>query len=225
MRIVDSSRLSEIRITKFSLNYLHYLSLHRDVLCAIDLYAKGKVLDIGCGNKPSEYIGCDIVQSSQQKADIICDATSIPLPSNDFDTIFSTQTIEHVSEHQKVINEAYRLLKPNGYLILSGPLYWPLHEEPNDYFRFTKYGFEHILTKAGFKIEKIFENGGMWATSGQSIIHSLVNSNTKFLPVRIWRFLFFKLKILWLHNLIFSWLDKVDYNTSMTMNYVIVAKK
>jgi SAM-dependent methyltransferase len=234
MRSKDLPRLSDIHITKSNLNYLHYSYFHRDVINAIRQYAKGKVIDIGCGNKPyekifegkiAEYVGCDIVQSSLQKVDIICDAIKIPLTSCEFDTVFSTQTIEHIAEFQLVFDEAYRILKPGGYFILSGPMYWPLHEEPYDYFRFTKYGYEFTLKKSGFEIEKVYANGGMWATCGQSFIHSFMNSKTKFLPIRICRFLFFKLRLYWIHNLFFAWLDKVDFNPINTMNYVVVAKK
>ncbi|MEI9956305.1 MAG: class I SAM-dependent methyltransferase [Ferruginibacter sp.] len=102
--------------------------------------------------KITDYTGCDIIQSDLQKVDILCEANKIPLADNTFDTVFSTQTIEHVADHQGVINEAYRLLKPGGAIIVSAPLYWHLHEEPYDFFRFTKYGFEYIFNKAGFEI-------------------------------------------------------------------------
>jgi len=234
MHIKDLPRISNADVKKTNFNYLHYKSLNSDLKTFIKEYANGHLVDIGCGNKPFEkeilenctkYTGCDIVQSSLQKVDLICDATCIPLPSKEYDTVFCTQTIEHIADHQQVINEAFRLLKSEGILILSGPLYWPLHEEPNDYFRFTKYGYEHILKKTGFSIIIIKENGGMWATSGQSLIHSLINSKSQVIFLRIWRFLFFKCKLFRIHNSFFSWLDKIDYNPVNTMNYVVVAKK
>jgi hypothetical protein len=52
-------------------------------------------------------------------------------------------------------------------------MYWPLHEEPYDFYRFTKYGFTYILEKAGFKIIEINSNGGKWAVAGQALIHAL----------------------------------------------------
>ena len=234
MHVENLPRLNDTHLTKSNRNYLHYLSLHKDIKTAIANYASGKTLDIGCGNKPyekdfmektNEYIGCDIVQSSQQKVDVICDATNVPLPSAECDTVFSIQTIEHIAEHQKMLNEANRLLKNGGRLIISGPLYWPLHEEPYDYFRFTKYGFTYILNKAGFTIEMIIENGGSWATSGQSVIHSFMNSTSRHPFPRLLRFIYFRLGFLKIHNSIFAWLDKVDHNTAMPINYIVVAKK
>ena len=69
--------IEEINIT--NMDYLVYLPYHRELSGAIQKFAKGKLVDIGCGNKPyevwlkdkiSEYIGCDIVQSSSNKVDV-----------------------------------------------------------------------------------------------------------------------------------------------------------
>lgn len=202
--------------------YLVYQPLISDIIYAIDNYSKGRVLDIGCGNKPykklfsdkcDEYLGCDIVQSSEKCVNIICEATNIPQKDNSFDTIFCTQVIEHVDDHNKLINEMYRLLKPNGYVILSGPMYWHLHEEPHDFFRFTKYGFKYIFEKQGFEIVEILANGGKWATFGQMVIHTFPNFLIKRKLVRKFS------------NMFFSYLDTKYYYEYNTMNYVVIAKK
>jgi adenine/guanine phosphoribosyltransferase-like PRPP-binding protein len=104
---------------------------------------------------------------------VIAPANQIPLDANQFDTAFSTQTIEHVGDCQGLVNEAFRLLKPGGYFIVSGPMYWPLHEEPYDFYRFTKHGFKHLFDQAGFQTVEIIPNGGKWALLGQVIFHTL----------------------------------------------------
>ncbi len=211
---------SQIDITNHY--YLVYKPLIRDLEYAVRTYSKGKVLDIGCGNKPyeklfenkcDEYIGCDIVQSSENKVDVICEAINIPLEDNSLDIVFSTQVIEHVGDHNKLLNEMYRMLKPNGYVILSGPMYWHLHEEPYDFFRFTKHGFKYIFEKQGFQMVESLANGGKWATLGQMIIHTFPYFLTK-------RKFFRKL-----NNKLFSYLDSKYYDEYNTMNYVIIAKK
>lgn len=202
--------------------YLSYMPLFRDLSYAVSNYASGKLLDIGCGNKPykemfdditEEYIGCDVVQSNMNMVDILCEATNIPLENSSFNTIFSTQVIEHVADHQQMIREAHRLLKDEGVFIVSGPLYWHIHEEPFDFFRFTKYGFQHILENNGFEVIEILANGGKWATFGQMVIHTFPH----FLVKRKW---FRKL-----NNYIFHRLDNKHYNDFNTMNYVVVARK
>lgn len=234
MRTENSSRLSDSNISKSNVHYLHYRYYHAALFAAISKFAKGKLLDIGCGNKPYEkilankitgYVGCDIIQSSLNKVDVLCPADKIPLDSNTFDTVFSTQTIEHVENHQGLVNEAYRLIKPGGYFIVSAPMFWHLHEEPYDFFRFTKYGFMYIFKNAGFEIEEVNPNGGAWATSGQSFIHALLLSKSKNFFIHALRFLFLRLRLYWLINALFSWLDKVDYNPRNTMNYVVIGKK
>lgn len=234
MRTENLSRLSSTKVTKFSNYYLHYKSFHSALFYSFEKFATGKLLDIGCGNKPyekmlegklSEYTGCDIIQSDLNKVDILSVADDIPLDSETFDTVISTQTIEHVENHQGLVNEAYRLLKPGGYFIVSGPLYWHLHEEPYDFFRFTKYGFAYIFEKAGFEELEILPNGGAWAVAGQTLIHSFMLSKSKNIFIRGSRFLFQKLRIVWLINSFFSWLDKVDYNPVNTLNYVVIGKK
>lgn len=234
MRSENLSRLADTRLSKFSAYYLHYKTFHPALFTAISKFANGRLLDIGCGNKPyekkfegkiTEYIGCDIVQSDMQKVDVLCEANNIPLPDNSFDTAFSTQTIEHVEDHQGLVNEAYRLLKPGGVFIVSGPMYWHLHEEPYDFFRFTKYGFKYIFEKAGFQVIETNANGGTWATTGQSLIHSFSLSKSRNFFIRSSRFLFIRLRIYWLVNVFFGWLDKVDNNPANTLNYVVVGQK
>jgi SAM-dependent methyltransferase len=235
-REINLTRLENVEKIDIShKEYLIYVSFHKDLYNVIQKYASGKLVDIGCGNKPyeiwsegkvSEYIGCDIVQSSSNKVDVLCEANNIPLKSNSYDTILSTQVIEHVEDHQGLVNEAYRLLNQDGYFILSGPMYWNLHEEPYDFFRFTKHGFKYILEKAGFEICEIYSNGGAWATLGQVINQTFEFRNSKANRVsKGIKYLFNKLRLYILVNRIFSYLDKKDFNPINTMNYVVVARK
>jgi len=182
MRHTNLSRLSNIDITIDHSLYLHYKLYHEDLFRAFKQYCTGRLLDIGCGNKPYNqmlkdniitYTGVDIIQSSNNCVDLICPANNITANDNAFDTVISTQTIEHIEDPQGMMNEAYRLLSKNGYFILSGPMYWPLHEEPYDFYRFTKHGLRYMLEKSGFKIVSISSNGGKWSVAGQALIHAL----------------------------------------------------
>lgn len=219
MREENLKRLNNIQTSHRSSEFLVYQPLFKNLKNAIDKNAYGKMLDIGCGNKPyspwfegkiTEYTGCDIIQSDQNKVDIICPAQDIPCAENYFDTVFTTQVIEHVGDHEGMLSEAERVLKPGGKLILSGPFYWPLHEEPHDYFRYTKHGFKLILEKAGFKILDIQPCGGKWAVTGIMII-SAIPYKPKFIS--------------WFLNKIFAWMDQKFFDPVITFNYVIVAEK
>ncbi|MEN2400338.1 class I SAM-dependent methyltransferase [Flavobacterium sp. MC2016-06] len=235
IRTENVGRLSSVNIDRNNIYYLHYKSYHDELFKAIKKYAKGDVLDIGCGNKPYEdffsssctsYIGCDIIQSNLNKVDILSPADNIPLEDNSFDTVFSTQTIEHVENYQGLVDEAYRLLKKGGFLILSGPFNWQLHEEPYDFFRFSKHGFTHVVNKSGFELVELNENGGMWSVVGQYLLKSIYNDHRG--RSKKLRFLFkivTRLKGVNVLNRIFEYLDKKDYNSVNTINYVVIARK
>ncbi len=223
MRTENEIRLADYnKIDKADLYYLVYKPLIRDLENSVKKYAGTRVLDLGCGNKPyeamfsgiaKEYVGCDVVQSNMNKVDVICEATKIPLPDASFDTVFSTQVIEHVEDHQAMVKEAFRLLKPGGHFIVSGPMYWHLHEEPHDFFRFTKHGFKYLLEKYGFTVIEILPNGGKWALMGQVILHTV---SARLVRIKLYRRFV---------NTVFSYLDKRFYNDFNTMNYVVVGKK
>jgi SAM-dependent methyltransferase len=188
---------------------------------AVAEYATGRLLDIGCGNKPYEhffpgvstYTGTDIIQSSLNRVDILCEATSIPVARDQYDTVLSTQTLEHVADHEGLCKEAFRILKPGGHFIFSCPMYWPLHEEPYDFFRFTRHGLEYLMKKLSFGMVEIHPNGGKWALCGQALIHAIQGSFTDRPLLRR------------MINLCFAFLDDRYPDHHNTMNYVVVARK
>ena len=49
-----------------------------------------------------------------------------------------------------MLNEAFRILKPGGAIVLQVPWQWRVHEAPHDYFRYTPYGLKYLFEKAGF---------------------------------------------------------------------------
>ena len=134
----------------------------------------GKVIDLGCGERPFEqdilmyadsYIGVDWSSTIHElKADIVADLNKpLPINSESADHIVSFEVLEHLAEPQVMLSEAFRILRPNGGFTLSAPFQWWVHEEPWDYQRFTKYGLEYQLIKAGFSDIVIQPTTGFWS--------------------------------------------------------------
>jgi SAM-dependent methyltransferase len=220
---MNSSRLASRKLKIWRQDYLTYRYLWKNIESAVEKALNETsnsnpfILDVGCGNKPYadlfegfNYKGLDCTEVSSSP-DIIGEATNIPIESNTVDIVFSTQVIEHVSEPKQMLKECYRVLKPGGFLVMTGPFYWPLHEEPFDFYRFTKYGFEYLLKDAGFSELNITSDGGSWAK-----IFLSINIRMRSKLLIIFRVLF---------NLIGETLDKIDYDESSTANYTILARK
>lgn len=90
-----------------------------------------------------EYIGCDIRRGPG--VDRILDLHQIELPSESIGTIFIIDTLEHVEFLRKALKEVHRVLKPNGLLVISSVMKFPIHDYPHDYWRFTPEGFNSLL--------------------------------------------------------------------------------
>jgi 2-polyprenyl-3-methyl-5-hydroxy-6-metoxy-1,4-benzoquinol methylase len=228
-------RLSGITVKKKNPDYIHLYFLMKDIKDALDKYANKRLLDLGCGNKPykewyapltESSVGCDAVQSSESVVDDICLASELPYENGSFETVFSTQVLEHVFEQQQMINEAARVLKPGGHLILSVPFTWELHEEPYDFFRVTKHGLKEMFEKSGFEIDYIKANGGKWAAMFQMMINTVYSTfKYKTLKAKILKIIFLELKLTWLINKFAIWIDKRHFDDVWTLNYLVVAKK
>ena len=70
-----------------------------------------------------------------------------------FDLIVSFEGIEHINEQTKFLNEVSKLLKPNGYFIISTPR--KPHGSPYHTVEFSLESFRDILSKH-FVIERMF---------------------------------------------------------------------
>jgi SAM-dependent methyltransferase len=235
MRKEGLSRLQNINPKKRTKDFivLHYLV--QDLHDAIIQYGGRRVFDIGCGNKPYEsiftqkniiYKGCDVVQSNLNKVDILCEATAIPEPDGAYDTVLCTQVLEHVDDPEKVMREAHRILEPNGYFILSIPFAWELHEEPYDFFRFSKYGIDAMISRNGFKAVTIKANGGKWAAIMQLNLNAIYSSfQYPGFFRKVLKGMFLHLGLTALCNNLALWADRKWHDPCLTLNYVVVAQK
>ena len=138
-------------------------------------YFTGKLLDIGCGSKSKQFLIGKYVQSylgidhpscihDRAKIDLFGDAVALPVKGSVFDSILCTAVLEHLEHPSKAIVEACRVLRNGGYAIYTAPLFWHLHEEPRDFFRYTRHGLMHLFESSGFEVIEIISLSGFWIT-------------------------------------------------------------
>lgn len=91
--------------------------------------------------------------------DVAADIAHVPLANGCADAVICTEALEHVPFPEAVLAEAQRLLRPDGQLILSMPFLFPVHADPHDYQRYTKFKLEQLLREAGFTAVEILPQG------------------------------------------------------------------
>ncbi len=107
-----------------------------------------RVLDIGAGGS-SYYkffpnrVSIDI--DPARNPDIVGDAHKLPFKDGEFNTILCTEVLEHLKDPRVAISEMKRVLVTGGVLILTTRFVYPIHDAPNDYWRFTKYGLAELF--------------------------------------------------------------------------------
>jgi len=132
-----------------------------------------KVLDVGGGSNPArgrtkswdvkEYKILDSeLESPKQKVDFIWDLNEW-IENNgkeweveNFDVAFCLEVMEYIWNPVTALNNLNYFLKKNGILYISFPFIYPHHNpERYDYLRYTGWGAEKLLEKAGFYIEEV----------------------------------------------------------------------
>lgn len=120
-----------------------------------------RVVDLGCGDRPYEPLfrqrGCDYVACDLDGRDVVRMEPGRPVPLNtgSADGLVSFQVIEHVWDLDWYLGEAHRLLKPDGWLLLSTHGTWLYHPHPHDYRRWTRDGLVRELETRGFEIQLV----------------------------------------------------------------------
>lgn len=134
-------------------------------------HARGRTLDVGAGRLAwrnllmqhvASYFSGDVTKEHPD-LHVVFDVTQgLPFANAAFDTLFCCSVLEHAREPWGALSEMYRVLVPGGIAIVSLPFLLHLHDEPHDYYRFTRYGIEHLAERAGFQMAQMVVNGGLF---------------------------------------------------------------
>jgi SAM-dependent methyltransferase len=148
--------------------------------------ARGRLLDVGCGDKPyehifrpfvTEYIGVEheatftatSAGARDRKPDVLYDGKRLPFDDRSFDTVLNVQVLEHTPQPFALVSEMARVLKDDGVLIVTAPFGFRLHEEPHDYFRYSPHGLRQLCADAGLEVVRVEQQGSLWSVIGHKL--------------------------------------------------------
>jgi SAM-dependent methyltransferase len=180
--MVNDEFLSPV-CSPYSLDYFHARRAIAAALTRVAPSLCGTVLDIGCGQMPykplilsapsraNRYLGLDLAFSKYYlyAPDLTWDGRTIPLPDSSIDCALATEVLEHCPEPSMVLSEVSRVLKPSGLFFATVPFLWPLHDVPNDEYRYTPFCIQRLLAAAGFDHIQIAALGGWDASLAQML--------------------------------------------------------
>lgn len=120
---------------------------------------RGHVLEIGNDVYMRKFGGarvakCDVlhVWEGNPKATLVADLTCAdPIPSETFDCIILTQTLQYIYDVRAALRHLYRILKPGGVLLATFPGISQIARKDmdrwGDYWRFTTLSAQRIFTE------------------------------------------------------------------------------
>lgn len=193
------------------------------------------IFDCGCGDKPyknlfkgkySKYIGMDFPGSSRKKImDFYGSGLHCPIKNDTFNTVLLIQVLEHTPNPEQLLSELYRVLKDDGIIIATVPFIYPLHSEPYDYFRFTKYGIKTLFEK-NFEILSLANKTYFFSAWAQMLILHLwfpiKNIKNKFFYLLAGLPTLLLISIIQVAAIL---LDSVSKDKKFTTGYSVVARK
>lgn len=143
--------------------------------------ARQQVLDCACGTgygvrllceqgRAAHVIGVDIAPASVDYAQrhhgvgsavyLCASADRLPLADGSVDIVTSFETIEHVPNDLRLIEEFHRVLRPNGQLFVSTPNQWPLKDTPFHVREYDRNSFVALLESRFECLELYNQNSG-----------------------------------------------------------------
>lgn len=112
---------------------------------ALQVHADSALEDLRPLFLGKDYVGCDMRPGPG--VDRVLNLHHLDLPDESVGTAICMDTMEHVEYPRQAMDELHRVLRPDGVLIMSSVMNFPIHGYPNDYWRFTPEGFRSLLKK------------------------------------------------------------------------------
>lgn len=145
--------------------------------------ATGTFLDAGAGTQPfraaveervDRYVAYDI-EARRDDVDLLGSVEDMAAVADaSVDTLLCSEVLEHVPHPSVALAEFARIVTPGGALVLSVPFLARLHEEPYDFYRYTRHGLQTLLDEAGFEVDEIVETGSLCCFVGHQVSVALL---------------------------------------------------
>ncbi|MBP9814620.1 class I SAM-dependent methyltransferase [Candidatus Woesebacteria bacterium] len=149
--------------------------------------------------------------------DVVGSVYKLPFKNNSIEVETLFMVMEHLNEPKDALLECTRVLKKDGYLLITTVQYWHTHNHPSDYLRYTKAGLEYYCKQAGLNIVKIWSMGGPFLV----IFHAIELNIPDWLRTP-YSIVFYSLAN-WLDLRVFQHEDKRVYSDSV--GWSIIAQK
>ena len=215
----------------------HILHFEVEIADAVNALASAlpdgvRVLDAGAGEGQyahyfarQRYCGVDLAVGDAawdySRLHALADLTALPFRTGAFHAAINVVTLEHLTEPARALAEIARTLEPGGRMLLAAPHEWEVHQAPHDYFRYTRYGLQYLLEKAGFDDIEIRASGGYFRLVARRLLNGLqfFTGGVRwlgFVPAAV---------LLVPPALILPLLDALDRERNFTAGYICTARK
>lgn len=126
---------------------------------------QGRVLDLGGGQtrgefpsgKKMDWIVLD--EDIKLRPTIVGDAQRLPFSDNSFDAIKCSELTGYLFEPIKMVREIKRVLKRDGYAVITSPYLTPYDYNQHDGVRLTNAWWEWAAKENGLKLVKVQPEG------------------------------------------------------------------
>ncbi len=196
-------------------------------------FARGRLIDLGCGKVPlfevyrnhvDEVICVDWENTLHQNrfVDFQCDLNErIPFLDGEFDTIILSDVLEHIQKPDQLWAEMARILRMDGHVIMNVPFYYWIHEAPYDFYRYSEYALRHFAESNGFRVEVLDPIGG-----SPEILADILVKNLYYIPAfgKFAAMIFQNLSLLFIRTKIGRFISKRT-SRIFPLGYFMIAKR